>query len=995
MSALLASESSLSQLQDLEQVLNVLQQGLLAQFDQPGGLGKAEEKLHDAAFGRTSAGPMWLVKRKDADKAQRAQNPNQKDIADALFQSASGLNLPIPDLIAEQLDELNLQQIGVDRLQLEIETRESQLFVDWYKYMNLEYPNNIGPNPPNIDINDALNLLRTEAAAIAGPQYDGKGGQKEVLTQLQAGVDLLKTQLENDLADLDLELVSVPSPRYYQGMDPVVLISGADVEPPQRHSGDGRFDDKGRLICRISGQLINEMEVNTDGSGTCIGVSQLPPLVGPATPPKFVDQIGALFAEAIFIVPQNAPLLASLAQQPNAEGAIATAQHNLLAGKRDQNQEVTFYGETPSPLGQKDWGGSAGTNPWVPLMMQWEVYFDPTVPIRNDGVGTETNYKSDFITANFQPNDAAMPIELVNINPLPNPWTSLQTYRGSILLTSNSEIKLKEEISKFVKNYPSDPHVSELNKILSFLQSNKLPRQSQALSGLNQALVMREQTLQLPVNDPLASPSSVGLMIYRFINEQLPEVIGDQNINAPLPHNYFNPLRAGSMKISRIRVIDAFGQILDIESPKTIVAKSLQAPGNTDPDVVFLPPRITQPSRLLFRWLAAVDNSIESNSHPVTTPIFGWVLFNHLDDALMIYDGDGNAVGSFNIQGPIWQGAPGDTGSYGHANPTASLDTLPNTPANDHLKNFVNGVYNKLVADNNRDYLQAMLTAIDRSVTSVAPGGGHQTAGLSVLIGRPLALTRASLKLELDGLPLLDQSWNSFAAAVQGGNIQSYSEREHADFDQVKFPVQIGDLSQVSDGLIGYFQTDENDSDSSAYATFYAHAIAGSNETGKGVLAPDFNHLLLTPSYGVNSKMVPVVGQPGQQYRKVVGQTNENSIYLTMMIDPRASIHATTGFLPTRFIDIPPNFYARALENMAVTFLTPYLLRSEHEVSIPLPKEPGFSWSWVTNQNGAWSVDDQIRKVNTKAAFNYPPQKIEEGWLKLQPEEEDNDQQGS
>ncbi len=34
------------------------------------------------------------------------------------------------------------------------------------------------------------------------------------------------------------------------------------------------------------------------------------------------------------------------------------------------------------------------------------------------------------------------------------------------------------------------------------------------------------------------------------------------------------------------------------------------------------------------------------NDHPATTPICGWVLANHLDNSLMIYDSRGKALGS-------------------------------------------------------------------------------------------------------------------------------------------------------------------------------------------------------------------------------------------------------------------------------------------------------------------------------------------------------------
>jgi hypothetical protein len=364
------------------------------------------------------------------------------------------------------------------------------------------------------------------------------------------------------------------------------------------------------------------------------------------------------------------------------------------------------------------------------------------------------------------------------------------------------------------------------------------------------------------------------------------------------------------------------------------------------------------------------------------------VLFNHLDDSLAVYDGAGNAIGSFNVRGPVWQGAPGHAESYGTNDPKISLKSLPNTPGNTHLKNFVNGVYAKIASDGNLDYLQAMLAAIDRSVTTIDPSRAKQHQGLSVLVGRPLALTRASLKLELDGLPALDQSWTAFNKTIDENNPLPYEKRETAGFTKVKFPVQIGDLSKINDGLIGYFTTDKADANPTDYGTFYAPAIAHTDHLGKGVEAPGFNHLQLTPSFGVKTG-------PGTlndiDYEKVTSQTAENSQYLTMLVDPRAAIHATTGILPTKSIEIPPDFYADALANMAVTFLTAPLLTSAHKLAIPLPKEEGFAWSWITNEEGQWAESDKIATVNPRAAFDYPPVVVEEGWLQLKPEQEEED----
>jgi hypothetical protein len=44
------------------------------------------------------------------------------------------------------------------------------------------------------------------------------------------------------------------------------------------------------------------------------------------------------------------------------------------------------------------------------------------------------------------------------------------------------------------------------------------------------------------------------------------------------------------------------------------------------------------------------------------------------------------------------------------------------------------------------------------------------------------------------------------------------------------------------------------------------------------------------------------------------------SLNLTLLMDPRGHVHATTGLLPTATIELPAEFYAAALSRMAVTF---------------------------------------------------------------------------
>src|SRR5262249_11823499 len=158
-----------------------------------------------------------------------------------------------------------------------------------------------------------------------------------------------------------------------------------------------------------------------------------------------------------------------------------------------------------------------------------------------------------------------------------------------------------------------------------------------------------------------------------------------------------------------------------------------------------------------------------------------------------VYDAAGTPRGSLNALGPRWTGAPG-TDYYGRPIEAAFAD------ANPHLRAFALGVYNN---PHGPDFLKDLLAAIDDTVTVIEPLSSEQFRALAVLVGRPLALVRCSLGLDLQGMAALDQSWPAFTAAVSGQ--QPMGRRDQAAFPGVAFPVQLGQLANLNDGLVGYF----------------------------------------------------------------------------------------------------------------------------------------------------------------------------------------------
>jgi len=418
-----------------------------------------------------------------------------------------------------------------------------------------------------------------------------------------------------------------------------------------------------------------------------------------------------------------------------------------------------------------------------------------------------------------------------------------------------------------------------------------------------------------------------------------------------MPLNPYNPLRAGFMRISRLWLVDIFGQRREIKPtpPRTAIdvirAASLIPTGDNPAEpLIGLPPRITQESRLLFRWLSAGDDGVEMNSDPATSPICGWVLFNHLDRNLMIYDAAGRPLGSLNLRGDLWTGAPGDNATYNQPIQTVFAD------ANPHLRGFALGIYENPGAV---AFLKDLLDVTDATVTLTNPQNAEQFQGLSVLVGRPLALARASLALDLAGMPVLNESWTAFTAAVQ--NNLDMMARDTAQFPAVRFPVRLGDLANVNDGLIGYFI---DDGSTGAYQAFYA---AASKDPSHGVVPPGPNQLTVA--------------------------TSGPSAIVSMLVDPRAGVHATAGIVPVKQIQIPPDMFADALGTMAVTFLTTPVLSAAARLSLPISQENGYQWSWVsTAPDGSGWTDSPIAPFDANAA-RFAQQLISEGWLKLSVQE--------
>jgi hypothetical protein len=366
---------------------------------------------------------------------------------------------------------------------------------------------------------------------------------------------------------------------------------------------------------------------------------------------------------------------------------------------------------------------------------------------------------------------------------------------------------------------------------------------------------------------------------------------------------------------------------------------------------------------LWFRWLSAIHDLVEANTHPASSPVCGWVLPNHLDNSLFFYDASGAPIGSFgNEHGVLTY----RTRAGNLANPTddPALDIGPQgSPlVNAHLATFM-----WYVKGRDNLFFQDWMNTILGSETFINPANYSQDSGLAVLIGRPLAITRAVLSMETGGalLPIsqADTSVNDPFPQDINNKRCDYRVRQQsssASLASVQFPVRIGTVPNLDDGLVGYWI---EGSGSKPYETFYSFAA---------------------PEAGRNG-----VEQP--QPKTVQLTLNAAPITLTMLVDPRADVHATTGVLPVEQLQIPPDQYSEAMGNLAMTFFTnPVLCKNPGDddpargLIIPLPSESGWAWEWISPGT---EIPRPLKEnaANDFASYSYSPQLLLEGWLKLLP----------
>ncbi|MGH1492107.1 MAG: hypothetical protein ACRBK7_22410, partial [Acidimicrobiales bacterium] len=876
---------------------------------------QVEALQHRTRFSPVEAGTTWRIRVDDLLAASPMAVPPANGAATEGEQVAAE-RTPFTAEVLDALAVANDLQDRYDHNTRVIEGIQRRMFADWYKYMIALYPPEAGetnyPEPDKIRFYiERGDLARvTDLMAETGKlDFDPEGqtpialepsSATSLAAQLVAAVDGLATAVGRfhsklspvEQAKYGYTLETVPGGRFWEANNPVVMITGDAAKPTTRHGEDGV------LSCNVHQGSLEDLK--------------------------------------------------------GIEAAVAAIETAM----------------TDDDHGLNHWNDQ----PWNPIVLEWKLQLYSLKDRAERFIGSE-NYSLSYIESNYE-----APILSPELEIKPGRGAVVRDpsiYLGSTILTGQASTLLRDAIiDRLVKKSPEvgaylakqkttdiDAQLGELKKkpvidrLLEAVTNRELTNPtftllstlsrlqdlsvlSQELGGFNEGLIQHKDTIELAVDDP------INFDTYRTFSRSgvQTSMVGGTRI-APSPQNAFNPIRAGALKLLELKLVDTFGQTraLAIDEPST--TSTMTTPGAEH--LVRLAPRLAQPARLSFKWLAAhaggsdltggaASGTLSTETEASTAeagPICGWLLPNLLDRSLAVYDGDGRSLGYFKAgdERGVWRIPPG-------GGPAPTVEAIDNV----HLRRVVDFI-RQGIATEGADFVGTFIGVVDDALDNIATGEQRSPHGSAALMGRPVAVVRASIDLQLMGAAAVSHSWDVFRRDMDR------KIRTTAEFTKVRFPVRIGEYGQLGDGLIGYW-LEERANDGTISFTgdpggkvprFYAPQ---SDYIDTATIETRFDAL---SDGAINFHQC--IDDPPQQ--------------MTLLVDPRGKVHGTVGILPRRIIDIPQDQYVEALNNIEVNFLHAPLLTPVGRLEIPLRPLPGYDWTWVEERDGVWHEFHPIKRL--------------------------------
>ena len=765
----------------------------------------------------------------------------------------------------------------------------------------------------------------------------------------------------------DERRVEHPAPPRYVPLDPVLAVSGAARS--LRHGHDGRGKADGRLRCRRGSQIADEY------AGLVSGADVLPALASGALPGEAL----ALAREAVLLSPHLARWLAARAAgetgpgrgaagaRIGAELALrydATGAYTMLGGPKAVGGSGTPTSGGFSPLGDRAStsaavhealrrhsllkgvepdlvGITAWAQPWVPMWVEYEL----SASVVRDLAGWE--------------------LGAVDLEPVERQAAATRTVSARVPLTTAPGDTLAAAISRWL---------IEENARDALSQGEADPDAQASLAALSQAA----EALDL-VGAALAGvrESLLGLPVSALRPRD-----EDGTTRPPAPLRLPDLIAAGTVTLGRVRLVDAFGRTLDLDVGRTVVPARLAVPGRAA--ALLRTPRFTAPARVRLRFVdaattqpdAAVDARVdEVEPAQQVSPVSGFLLPDHVDESAEFFAPDGAPLGELLVQavggGVVWEAAPGRP-LPADAPPGADLAAAA-LPLGWMAAGLVaadaaarSGRPAGEAGGPDESALSAFLRAIDTTLWSCDPLAGAGTAALVGIAGRPVAVVRAVLSVDVED----DLEELELDAAGREARAAAYRE-----LAAVEVPVRLGEVTRTDDGLLGYFLDDDYSAVHLVDRAVREQAREGGRQRG---------HLL---PWGTTPQVPDRDGirHPYVGAENIVRLRPGVPRLVTLLMLPGLAVDVTGAVTPRQRIRLARAWFGPVLDRLVPSIRVGPVLIDPGEVRLPPVAALG-ERQVLTYRDGpiSWR-DDAILAATQSALLPERAAALREGWIRVDP----------
>jgi len=809
-------------------------------------------------------------------------------------------------------------------------------------------------------------------------------------------------------------------PRFFVPADPVFLLEGAGRS--FKHGADRMHTESGKLVCRLSGHTVTDLMPRVLAGAGATGVRGEDLLARGlehgSIPPECEDLLRELAlldpgsAESVVTAPSGAPRFGVLDRAVGPQVTVAAQARTVAVEQtawwvaRDERRDLApllaasgLAGTLPSPVAV-----SPPVKPWVPLHLDWEVQLFAS-PRWADWQLGEVDFDA---VASTVPAADATPTQTLTGRALLNGGAA-QVAAAAVrqVLEQAQKAGGSTQLERGVTHAYHSPAAQEMVAAISTLRSGAVAKAALDAKAADAKAAAGAKATQAKVRPADARAAAARAKAA----EQAPQVSADVDVDldhvvdelermdvlvgamdrfnsqlragfvadgasqpdpaGPVPDGFW-PVRSGFLRVTRLRLVDCFGQTLDLVGPDAGTPSASDDVLRSEPltvdgsdDLVELAPRFTAPTRLWFRFLAADDDGTDADD--ATSPVCGFVLPNHLDGDLQLYASDGTGLGAVRFDaaaGVVWEEAPGQ--------PTALGSTPSGTVQNPHLAGIAQGLLDWGAVDASPDApatdtaLSSLLRVVDASLWGVDPFGHVGEEHLALLVGHPVAVLRAVVRVEVA---------EPVAPDLVAG---------------MRVPVRLGALAHWQDGLLAYFVGDD-------YRTLrvpdpacadFARPV-GPNEGFNGQATSTSGYYdRFASDLGVESHPGSTpVDHPFVDPSGIVWLQPGQDVLLTLLVEPHSVVHATTGYLPRKEIGMRRAWVAPGLAKLAPVFRFGPVLVDPKLVRMPVASDIRGTWSWSHRSDATTWADDPITNSTGDARVPANPSQGQEGWLKLTPDE--------